>query len=58
MAADLYGGFDHDKLAVYVWRSVRAGGDTRPKSRAAPLKAPTKSPERSVSTTPKRPSSG
>jgi integrase len=24
-------GFDHEKLAVYVWRSVRAGGDTKTK---------------------------
>jgi hypothetical protein len=22
-------GFDHGKLAIYVWRSVRAGGDTK-----------------------------
>ncbi len=28
------GGFDHDRLAVFVWRSDRAGGDTKtPKSR-------------------------
>jgi integrase len=22
-------GLDHDKFAIYVWRSVRAGGDTK-----------------------------
>ena len=27
-------GFDHDKLAVYVCRSVRAAGDTKPRSTA------------------------
>jgi hypothetical protein len=30
-------GFDHDKLAVYLWRSVRAGGDAKTqKSRRTP----------------------
>jgi integrase len=33
-------GFDHDKLAVYVWRSVRAGGDTKTKKSRRTLEVP------------------
>ncbi|WP_021592035.1 site-specific integrase [Actinomadura welshii] len=29
MAVGGQGGFDRDRFAVYVWRSVRAGGDTK-----------------------------
>jgi integrase len=33
-------GFDHDKLAVYVWRSVRAGGDTKTQKSRRTLEVP------------------
>ena len=33
-------GFDHEKLAVYVWRSVRAGGDTKTKKSRRTLEVP------------------
>jgi integrase len=33
-------GFDHDKLAVYVWRSVRASGDTKTKKSRRTLEVP------------------
>ena len=33
-------GFDHDKLAVYVWRSVRADGDTKTKKSRRTLEVP------------------
>lgn len=33
-------GFDHKKLAVYVWRSVRAGGDTKTKKSRRTLEVP------------------
>ena len=33
-------GFDHDKLAVYVWRSVRADGDTKTKRSRRTLEVP------------------
>ena len=33
-------GFDHDKLAVYVWRSVRADGDTKTQKSRRTLEVP------------------
>ena len=33
-------GFDHEKLAVYVWRSVRAGGDTKTQKSRRTLEVP------------------
>jgi integrase len=33
-------GFDHDKLAVYVWRSVRASGDTKTQKSRRTLEVP------------------
>jgi len=33
-------GFDHQKLAVYVWRSVRAHGDTKTKKSRRTLEVP------------------
>ena len=33
-------GFDHDKFAVYVWRSVRAGGDTKTQKSRRTLEVP------------------
>jgi len=33
-------GFDHDKFAVYVWRSVRAGGDTKTQKSRRTLEIP------------------
>jgi integrase len=33
-------GFDHDRLAVYVWRSVRSGGDTKTKKSRRTLELP------------------
>jgi transposase InsO family protein len=33
-------GFDREKLAVYVWRSVRAGGDTKTKKSRRTLEVP------------------
>jgi hypothetical protein len=33
-------GLDHDKLAVYVWRSVRADGDTKTKKSRRTLEVP------------------
>ena len=33
-------GFDHEKFAVYVWRSVRAGGDTKTKKSRRTLEVP------------------
>ncbi len=33
-------GFDHEKLAVYVWRSIRAGGDTKTKKSRRTLEVP------------------
>jgi integrase len=33
-------GFDHDKLAVYVWRSARAGGDTKTQKSRRTLEVP------------------
>jgi integrase len=40
-------GFDHERLAVYVWRSVRAHGDTRPRVRLSLVAvAPRLAPQR------------
>ena len=33
-------GFDHEKLAVYVWRSVRAGNDTKTQKSRRTLEVP------------------
>ncbi|MGH3380295.1 MAG: site-specific integrase, partial [Actinoallomurus sp.] len=33
-------GFDHEKLAIYVWRSVRAGGDTKTEKSRRTLELP------------------
>jgi integrase len=33
-------GFDHDKFAVYVWRSVRADGDTKTQKSRRTLEVP------------------
>jgi len=33
-------GFDHDKSAVYVWRSVRTGGDTKTQKSRRTLEVP------------------
>jgi integrase len=33
-------GFDHKKLAIYVWRSVRAGGDTKTEKSRRTLELP------------------
>ena len=35
-------GSDHDKLAVYVWRSVRADGDTTTQKSRRTLEVPTR----------------
>ena len=48
-------GFDHDKLAVYVWRSVRAGGDTKTQKSRRTLEVPDEVARASASTTPSRP---
>jgi len=34
-------GFDHEKFAIYVWRSVRATGDTKTKKSRRTLELPT-----------------
>ncbi|GAA1011351.1 site-specific integrase [Acrocarpospora pleiomorpha] len=34
-------GFDHKKFAIYVWRSVRVGGDTKTKKSRRTLEIPT-----------------
>ncbi|GIH29731.1 hypothetical protein Aph01nite_80410 [Acrocarpospora phusangensis] len=34
-------GFDHKKFAIYVWRSVRVGGDTKTKQSRRTLEIPT-----------------
>ena len=36
----LQAGFDHDKLAVLVWRSVRAGGDTKTQKSRRTMEVP------------------
>ena len=33
-------GFDHDRFAIYVWRSVRAGGDTKTEKSRRTLELP------------------
>lgn len=35
-------GWEHEEFAVYVWRSVRAGGDTKTKRSRRSLKLPTR----------------
>jgi integrase len=38
-------GFDHERLAIYVWRSVRANGDTKTEKSRRTLELPTQAAE-------------
>jgi integrase len=38
-------GFDHDRFAIYVWRSVRANGDTKTEKSRRTLELPTQAAE-------------
>ncbi|MFB4298443.1 tyrosine recombinase XerC [Actinomadura sp. NTSP31] len=38
-------GFDHDRFAIYVWRSVRAGGDTKTEKSRRTLELPLRAAE-------------
>jgi hypothetical protein len=40
MATDTTASFDHDELAAYVWRSVRAGSDTKTQKSRRTLEVP------------------
>jgi integrase len=50
-------GFDHQKFAVYVWRSVRAGGDTKTQKSRRTLEVPDEVARALNSTTLSRPPS-
>jgi integrase len=39
------GGFDHERFAIYVWRSVRANGDTKTEKSRRTLELPTQAAE-------------
>jgi hypothetical protein len=38
-------GFDHEQFAIYVWRSVRASGDTKTEKSRRTLELPTQAAE-------------
>ena len=38
-------GFDHERFAIYVWRSVRADGDTKTEKSRRTLELPTQAAE-------------
>jgi hypothetical protein len=51
-------GFDHERFAIYVWRSVRADGDTKTEKSPARWNCPRRQPRPYTSTAPAKHGSG